>query len=188
MENINTPEHWDEVYKGIWAGNARYRGVHEDNKFIASQIVQSGAKVLDVGCGDGELLHQISLQKDCELNGCDITPIGIEYAKKLVPNAHFEVIPTEPKELPFSNIDLLLCIQTIEHLENPAAYVEKWKKSLIPNGIMFFIIPYNCVSDDHIGLFDFKDLQYLINAVKPKEFIVTTRNVGLLEMMVWMRF
>ena len=187
-ENINTPEHWNEVYKGIIAGNPRYRGVHEDNKFIANQIIVSGTKVLDVGCGDGELLHQISLQKSCDLNGCDITSVGIEFAKKNVPTAHFEVIPPEPKELPFSDIDTLLCIQTIEHLENPAEYIEKWKKSLKPTGQMFLIIPYRLSSEDHTGLFGLKELEELLFEVKPMQFALATRHTGLLNLLVWLTF
>ncbi|MEI8010964.1 MAG: methionine biosynthesis protein MetW [Candidatus Omnitrophota bacterium] len=41
---------------------------------IIADIVEPGARVLDLGCGDGELLSMLKEKKDCRATGIEISP------------------------------------------------------------------------------------------------------------------
>lgn len=67
-----------------WAGR-QYR------KMLAQyyqRLIPADASVLEVGCGDGELLAQL---RNRDITGVDLSPVQIELAKKRMPNGHFEV-------------------------------------------------------------------------------------------------
>ncbi len=42
-----------------------------DHKIIVD-LIDSSARVLDLGCGDGELLHQLKTRKNCRVTGIEI--------------------------------------------------------------------------------------------------------------------
>ena len=46
--------------------------------------------VIDVGCGSGHFLLQMSRQSSCQLYGSEITQSGTKYASKLVPRAQIK--------------------------------------------------------------------------------------------------
>jgi methionine biosynthesis protein MetW len=57
------------------AGPGR-RGVREDFREIV-RLVQPGARVLDVGCGEGELLEMLGREKQADGRGLEISPEGV---------------------------------------------------------------------------------------------------------------
>lgn len=73
--------------------------------------------VLDVGCGDGRFLNELSKQgRNCRLVGLDPSSRAIAYAKFISP----EVLWVEGKlssESPGSPFDLITLIEVIEHIE-----------------------------------------------------------------------
>ena len=50
--------------------------VREDFKAIA-RLVRPGSRVLDVGCGEGELLELLAREKDVDGRGIEISPKGV---------------------------------------------------------------------------------------------------------------
>lgn len=76
--------------------------------------------VLEVGCGEGILLHNIQeylVEKN--VIAVDISPTEIEAAKKNIPFARCEV--ASAYDLPFSDneFDLVICCEVLEHLDSP---------------------------------------------------------------------
>jgi methionine biosynthesis protein MetW len=41
-------------------------------------LVQPGARVLDIGCGEGALLEMLTAQKDVDGRGLEISPLGVQ--------------------------------------------------------------------------------------------------------------
>ncbi len=84
--------------------------------------------VLDVGCGEGFVLHQLrknNLGKNLE--GIDSMPEAIEVGKKLHPNLKLRM--GDIYKLPYKDnaFDLVICCEVLEHLKQP----EKGLKELI---------------------------------------------------------
>jgi 2-polyprenyl-3-methyl-5-hydroxy-6-metoxy-1,4-benzoquinol methylase len=77
--------------------------------------------ILDVGCGSGENLAALAETGRYELSGVDISPEGIELARKRVPSAHLlSVLNVEEEPLP-ELFDLVMSIQVVEHIVDDVA-------------------------------------------------------------------
>lgn len=67
-----------------WAGR-QYRKMLA---YYYQRLIPENASVLEVGCGDGELLSQL---KNQDVTGVDLSSIQINLAKNKIPHGHFEV-------------------------------------------------------------------------------------------------
>ncbi|MBX6370131.1 MAG: methyltransferase domain-containing protein, partial [Rhodospirillales bacterium] len=54
-------------------------GIREDLRLIAD-IVEPGARVLDVGCGDGALLAYLAAEKGVDGRGIELSQAGVNAA------------------------------------------------------------------------------------------------------------
>jgi protein-L-isoaspartate(D-aspartate) O-methyltransferase len=100
-----------------------YRGYHYDGRWKepAQQLldhfqVPIGGSVLDVGCGKGFLLYELSrLRPDLDIRGLDISRYAIENSK---PEIRDRITLGTATALPFRNrqFDLVICLVTIYHL------------------------------------------------------------------------
>ncbi len=84
--------------------------------------------VCEVGCGVGEILHQLQATMDdnCMFWGYDISPQALELARKREnERLHFKLADiTQEKEAAF---DILLIIDVLEHLENYFSFLRDLK-------------------------------------------------------------
>jgi 2-polyprenyl-3-methyl-5-hydroxy-6-metoxy-1,4-benzoquinol methylase len=66
---------------------------NETYRFICQNISKNGAKLLEIGCGPGNISKQLlSERPDFDIYGIDIAPNMIALAKINNPTAHFEVM------------------------------------------------------------------------------------------------
>jgi ubiquinone/menaquinone biosynthesis C-methylase UbiE len=93
---------------------------------LASSFLDSGGKLLDVGCGSGSLVFKVRERFE-EVCGIDISPARIEEANKNsvekfgdVSKNYFSVCNVNEK-IDFSDalFDAVTCIAVIEHIFNP---------------------------------------------------------------------
>lgn len=110
-----------------------------------------GARILDVGCGDGfhlRLLREFG-KKTWNLEGVDLDRRAIEAAKRSDLNVHFGSV--ESLGLDADAYDLVFMIQTIEHVERPDEILAAVSRLIKPGGRVV-IITDNTDSVD-FGLF-----------------------------------
>jgi len=96
-------------YDGRWAPVAR--------AMAETYGLEAGARVLDVGCGKGYLLYELTrVVPGIEVIGLDISRYAIEHAKEEVKPFIHEGNATE---LPFpdDHVDLVISIMTLHNLE-----------------------------------------------------------------------
>lgn len=78
------------------------------------------SSVIDVGCGEGEI---ISVWKkhcpECSIIGVDIDENILQTARERNKNVRFEVQNICRLDIPDNSFDLVLCLEVLEHLENP---------------------------------------------------------------------
>lgn len=67
--------------------------------------------VLDVGCGVG-WYDKMLVEMGYDVTGCDISPHGIKYAKKYVPDARFFVSSVEDLDVE-NEYDMVMCFCTL---------------------------------------------------------------------------
>ncbi|MBK7932145.1 MAG: class I SAM-dependent methyltransferase [Acidobacteria bacterium] len=110
-----------------------------------------GARILDVGCGDGfhlRLLREFG-NKTWELEGIDLDRRAIEAAESSGLKVHFGSV--ESLDLDNGSYDLIFMIQTIEHVERPDEIMSAIFR-LLKTGGRLVIVTDNTDSID-FGLF-----------------------------------
>jgi 2-polyprenyl-3-methyl-5-hydroxy-6-metoxy-1,4-benzoquinol methylase len=112
---------------------------------LAGPIVREGARVLDVGCGNGYLAGQF-LSRGCAVVGIDLSQQGIAIARRSHPAGRFEVLPADDKilsalgEHPF---DLVISTEVVEHLYDPRSFVRGCFTAVRPGGRFVCSTPYH---------------------------------------------
>ena len=108
--------------------------------------VPSGAKVLDLGCGNGSF---ISLFQDrgWKLYGSDFSPSGIEIARRTFPGIEFFLAdassPTGEILERVGLVDVIVSTEVIEHLYDPKGFFRNAHGLLKPGGILVLTTPYH---------------------------------------------
>lgn len=101
----------------------------------------SGKKVLDAGCGHGELLTYIRERWECELFGVDMVQERLDRANS-----------TEGIEIRYSNIqeripfednsfDVSFSTEVIEHLKHPRSFLKELRRVTKTDGRIILTIP-----------------------------------------------
>lgn len=108
---------------------------------MAFEIIESGSKVMDVGCATGFFAKELT-KKKCEVWGVDGNEEAIKKAKKYTKKAitrNFEVI----KSLPFPKryFNYIVLMDVIEHLCFPEKILDVVKPHLKKGGKLIISVP-----------------------------------------------
>lgn len=112
--------------------------------FIAD-VIQSycspGARILDVGCGNGNIAKGIG-SLGYEVLGIDFSENAIRYArsKNTLPNVKFQVCSAE-EVTQGDQYDAVICSEVLEHLHDPTRLMTTLAKILQPNAILIATVP-----------------------------------------------
>ncbi|MFH0753395.1 MAG: class I SAM-dependent methyltransferase [Candidatus Omnitrophota bacterium] len=123
----------------------------------------SGVRVLDVGCGEGTLLRML---KDAghQIQGVDAAQTGKDLC--LQKGLPCEVVDISRAVFPFADdsFDVVLCLETLEHLENPYHCISQIKRVLKKGGTFIASIPNPKSLHGYIypGLFEFRNFELFL--------------------------
>src|SRR6195952_714149 len=104
---------------------ARIPGGSRVDLVVVADMVERGAKVLDVGCGDGELLHLLSVSRNVDGRGIELSREGVNQcvAKGLA------VIQgdadTDLADYPDDAFDYVILSQTLQATRRPRVVLEQ---------------------------------------------------------------
>ncbi|MDP6979491.1 MAG: class I SAM-dependent methyltransferase [Myxococcota bacterium] len=104
-----------------------------------------GARVLDLGCGNGALLATLR-DRGWELHGLEISQSGVEIARKNVPEAQIYLADaTAPLSGPILDqpYDAVISTEVIEHVFLPRGLVRNAMSVLKPGGKLILTTPYH---------------------------------------------
>ena len=119
------------------------QGYYEEyRKDILPLLPRHSGRVLEVGCGTGNTLVYLKDNDYCDWScGIELFPEAAIIAKDRVDlffqgNIETLDIPIEP-----NSVDVILCLDVLEHLVNPEAVIKKLHQYLAPNGIIVASLP-----------------------------------------------
>jgi len=108
--------------------------------FFKKFQIESGKKLLDIGCGSG-LNLKFWESKNLRLYGIDISHKALKLSKKVVQNANVSV--ADGQNLPFKNdsFDYITLLGVLEHFPAPEKGLNEIFRVLKSNGNVCFVVP-----------------------------------------------
>ena len=99
---------------------------------------QKPIKLLDIGCGTGELLRELSFLG--KVSGIDNSPQAIAFCKE---RGLKNVFLAEGTNIPFRDdtFDIVLCLDVLEHIENDDAALKEIRRIAKPEGTIIIFVP-----------------------------------------------
>jgi SAM-dependent methyltransferase len=99
--------------------------------------------VLDVGCGEGSLLNELTQANPALLvAGTDVSEQALKLSRRYLPQGRFSILDLEQSHLD-EQADLVICSEVLEHLEadeaaiaNLAAMTRRYLVVVVPQGQM----------------------------------------------------
>lgn len=147
-------EFFENLADKWWDEGGAFKPLHQINNLRASFIKENilnhfgkikGLKVLDIGCGGG-LLSEEMAKMGCIVTGIDAGKNNIEAAKIHAEKSNLDInyISGELSSLNCSNMvedddkfDIILNMEVIEHVPDPALFIKQSSEFLADNGCMF---------------------------------------------------
>lgn len=148
---------------------------------FASKLVSG--RVLDIACGSGYgtqiLLENDSMGKMQHIIGVDIDKDTIQYAKANYHNEKVSYIVNDATsaelEAEIGYFDTIVSFETLEHIEQDAAFVNNLEKLLKPSGTLIISTPFGrgrgipCSNPYHICQYKEEEFVQLLNIFKNVE-------------------
>lgn len=120
-------------------------------------------QALEIGCGDGAMLNLLA-ERGINAVGVDASSSGIEECVSRGCRAH--CLDASTDNLPFEDesFDLVICLETIEHLMNPHYALSEVRRVLRPHGRFLCSIPNPLTGHPFLypGLFEYKSFQLFL--------------------------
>lgn len=98
--------------------------------------------VLDIGCGDGNTLRWLKSKKKCEnIYGIEISKESSDKAKEFLDGIENINIEENYNFFPGKKFELILVLDTLEHLIDPWDFLKKIKPKLTEDGFIIISVP-----------------------------------------------
>ncbi len=151
--------------------------------------LQSGDKVLDLGCGEGRHVIAAYLEQDVDAIGVDLSLDDLQSAQQKHlpfiqadnPSKSFSLSVADALRLPFADnsFDKIICSEVLEHIPNFEAVLNEIERILKPQGLLCVSVPrtwpeqlcwwlsdaYHQVEGGHLRIFNAIQLNNQIEAL-----------------------
>jgi SAM-dependent methyltransferase len=160
MDETAVHDDWDQHWMGMADSAARNPAQAMRRRIIGSllQAGGPGARILDIGCGQGDMVAQLSRRYPrAELCGIDYSQYGVDVASAKVPGARFGqrdlLSPGEPEPDLVGWATHAVCSEVLEHVDDPETLLRNARPYLAPGCRLVVTVPGGPMSafDRHIG-------------------------------------
>lgn len=134
-----------EITKTYFDQEAEEYDTSHDGKFVKcmyEEIVRRvmglpGDKILDLGCGNGNIIRMLQEKRKAEYCGVDISEAMIREAEKRVgKGAEFKAADVVSVPYGDDTFDIIICNASFHHYTDPDAALEEIKRVLKPGGTL----------------------------------------------------
>jgi len=138
---------------------------------FCAQFVR-GRRVLDVATGSGYGAQALAQAGAALVVGLDYDPQAIGYARQHYPGPAFVVADAHHLPFPPAAFQVVVSLETIEHLERPEAFLDEVRRVLAPGGLLILSTPQKGVyppgNPYHVREFTVEELASLLQARFPE--------------------
>lgn len=123
-----------------WYGAARNPEVGAPDLAALARLLSPGARVLDLGCGNGIPITQLLIQRGCEVMGLDSSPRMIERYRKNFPGVAARCERVQEAQFAAEAFEAVVAWGVLFHLSGAeqAAVISKVAEWLKPGGRFLF--------------------------------------------------
>lgn len=132
---------WAPRYERLWAQRYSLRPTREAVRARLRRLAP--ARVLDAGCGTGQLCGEIAADFAADfaagrlwIEGLDRTPAMIAVARRRRPALHFRVGDVSQLDPPATPYDAVVCTHAFPYLPEPADAMARLRAQLAPGGAL----------------------------------------------------
>jgi 2-polyprenyl-3-methyl-5-hydroxy-6-metoxy-1,4-benzoquinol methylase len=139
---------------------------HRARYWWAAQVAAE-RDVLDAACGTGYGMEMLSAAGARTVTGVDLEPEAVAAAKQTVGDRG-EVHQADVRDLPFEadSFDLVVCWETIEHVEEGERAIAEFRRVLRPDGVLLISSPnpavYPAGNEHHVHEYEPEELADLV--------------------------
>lgn len=141
LDDMGLSESWDKF--------AEQRGLRKlsfDTQISISKVLRyckdlnKNLRIIDLGCGQGDVSHQLKLIGFKNLVGIEISPKLLRYGKAKYPN-EFQLVATDGLQVPFKNnsFDIVISVAVIEHVLDQSKYIQEISRIVRPQGYVILV-------------------------------------------------
>ncbi len=153
----NWDRHWRDYADAAQQNPAQRYRREIACKLLAGHACAGAARILDVGSGQGDLVHDLRREfPQAEVAGLEFSMAGIEVSRRKAPDSRFVqrnlLEPGDPGDL--SNwAQFATCQEVLEHGVDPALFLRNTSAYLAPGCVLIVTVPGGPQSefDRHIG-------------------------------------
>ena len=138
-----------DFYEHYWRDGRRYADPLSTKRRelvweLAGGYLPAPARVLEIGCGEGETVGD-AVARGHETMGVDIATAAVERARDRNPGATFVTFPADELPWPIADgtYDLVVALEVIEHLFWPRNLLDGACSALNPGGVLVLSTPYH---------------------------------------------
>lgn len=126
-------------YESAPEGN--YTRPHKE-ELIKKIVLRDGDKILDVACGNGYLLGELSKKARVNAFGVDISENMVVAARERYPACTFAVGSCIPLRFADESMDVITVSCAFHHFETPQAFANECMRVLKKNGKLYIAEPF----------------------------------------------
>jgi ubiquinone/menaquinone biosynthesis C-methylase UbiE len=111
---------------------------------LCRQVVQAtgpAPRILDMGCGQGHITHELHKAYGTEIHGLDYSLSAIEYAWDHYPGVKFTVANAYESPYCDGHFDLVVCNNLWEHVPDPLRLLAEIRRITTPTGFLIISTP-----------------------------------------------
>jgi 2-polyprenyl-3-methyl-5-hydroxy-6-metoxy-1,4-benzoquinol methylase len=136
---------------------------------LSNYDVPMAVRIVDIGCGCGQMLEslrcKLAARHKLELHGLDFSSAAVIRARRLLPMVTFMVEDIYNNSLPSDFFDLVLCIETLEHLRWPEKALLELLRVCRLGGSIVITVPNGEKDswDGHVNFWNMSQLSKLLH-------------------------
>lgn len=148
IKDQTTPKFWDSMTGKNHIDKLSHPMTNDKLEIIANNIIKKGRKILNVGCGSGDLEYITFLKLNVErLNwtGIDISTKSVNVCREEFPNATFRNGDIRKLKFNKDRFDVVCILEVLEHIKPSEVFgaLREVRRVLITGGTLIVSVPLN---------------------------------------------
>ena len=164
----------------LWPHHYR-QAMFFDSAFATQVALASRPAFAEIGVGTGIYSRRLlELIPDATGTGFDISASSLEFATRHVADygysARYRAVNQDVIATAAEPVDWLVCVEVLEHLEDPPALLRALRTMLAPGGCGFITAAINAPNIDHIYLYE--DAAAVVSQIEAAGFALEQAFIG----------